>query len=385
MMRVGMSFLCALVFCAGGAGVAVAHVPEGVLYPVFLFPDSLLPTMDGDLSDWEIVPDRYWTGTRDLMETVRGLGTDFDEEDLAVRTVVGWSDTYNRLYFAVEAYDDIVNVEREGRRGVHGGDIWEIVVDADHSGGIYNGFSSTDTELENRWRSAHAQNYHTFLPPESKERTMWLWGEAQWACTPPYGDLGWRHDGSPMGKGTVYQEMWLTPFDDLNWVGIDSSRVHDLEEGEILGISWSFLDYDADDGKYDGFWNLSHMTRMDHTADLLPDFVLEPMEPLPTPVEEGEAPGGSSRFGLDQNYPNPFNATTRMVYEVAERGPVHLSVYAPNGQRVRTLVDGDRLPDRYSVAWDGKDDAGREATSGLYLCRMEAGRYSAVRKMLLVR
>ena len=84
----------------------MADFPEGMVYRVFQFPDSLLPVMDGDLSDWDIVPEKYWTGTRNPMETVKGLGTDFDEEDLSVRTVVGWNDAYNRLYFMVEAYQE---------------------------------------------------------------------------------------------------------------------------------------------------------------------------------------------------------------------------------------------------------------------------------------
>jgi len=383
-MKVFVWFFLVAVLLVGWTGVASTHFPESALYPVFFFPDSLLPRMDGDLSDWDIVPERYWTGTRDLMETVRGLGTDFDEEDLDVRTVVGWSDTHNRLYFAVEAYDDIVNVEREGRKGVHGGDIWEIAVDADHSGGIYY-VRSEDTEFQKRWRSAHAQNYHVFLPPKSQERTMWLAGEAQWVCSPPYAEVGWRHDGVPMGKGTVYQEMWVTPFDDLNWVGIDSCVVHDLEEGEILGISWSFLDYDANDGRYDGFWNLSHITEMDRTADLLPDFVLEPAEPAPTVVEVEGMSLRPTRCMLRQNCPNPFNPETGIGYDVPETRHVRLCVYTLTGQLVRTLIDGERPAGAYAVVWDGTDDVGRNVASGVYVCRMEAGEFNAVQKLILVR
>lgn len=279
-MRVLTLSLIALVLCVSRASIALAHLPDGKSYLVFQFPDSLLPAMDGDLGDWKIVPERYWTSTAELMDTEKGQGTKVDDQDLAVRTAVGWNKTHNRLYFAVEAYDDIHNIERGlPPEGIWGGDIFEIVVDADHSGGIYNGFSSTDSTLENRWRSARTQNYHVFLPPESKDRTMWLWGKAQWTCKPPFAEVGWKYDGVPGGKGTVYQELWVTPFDDLNWAGPDSSVVHQLKEGEVIGVSWSFLDFDASDEAYDGFWNLSHNSRMDHTADLLLDFVLEPVEP----------------------------------------------------------------------------------------------------------
>ena len=64
---------------------------------------------------------------------------------------------------------------------------------------------------------------------------------------------------------------------------------------------------------------------------------------------------------------------------------MRLSVYALTGQLVRTLVDGERGAGRYSVTWDGTDDAGRDVASGVYLCRMAAGEYRAVRKMLVTR
>ncbi len=262
------------------ARVAFAHLPGGKTYRVFQFPDSLLPSMDGDLGDWQRVPEAYWIGTAALKDTEKGQGTRVDEEDLGVRVAVGWNQTHNRLYFAVEAQDDVLNIERGlPPEGIWGGDIFEIVVDADHSGGIYNGFSAADSTLENRWRSAQAQNYHVFFPPQSQDWTMWLWGKAQWTCKPPFAAVGWKYEGVAGGKGKVHQELWVTPFGDLHWAGPDSSLVHQLQEGQIIGVSWSFLDFDASDEQYDGFWNLSHNSRMDHTADLLLDFVLEPTAP----------------------------------------------------------------------------------------------------------
>ena len=48
------------------------------------------------------------------------------------------------------------------------------------------------------------------------------------------------------------------------------------------------LDYDEDDKHYEGFWNLSHNTRMDYTADLLPNFKLMPLETLKPPADGGK-------------------------------------------------------------------------------------------------
>jgi len=90
-------------------------------------------------------------------------------------------------------------------------------------------------------------------------------------------------------------------------------------------------------------------------------------------------------YRLSQNHPNPFNSETTIRYDVAKSGIVRLFVYALSGQLVRTLVDEDCPIGSHPVVWDGTDAAGRLVASGVYLCRIEAGNYSAVRKMLLVR
>ena len=90
-------------------------------------------------------------------------------------------------------------------------------------------------------------------------------------------------------------------------------------------------------------------------------------------------------FSLSQNYPNPFNPETTISYDVAKTGTVRLSVYALTGQVVRTLVDGGHAAGSYTVTWDGTDDTGHPVASGVYLCRMVAGQYSAVRKLVLMK
>ncbi len=94
-------------------------------------------------------------------------------------------------------------------------------------------------------------------------------------------------------------------------------------------------------------------------------------------------------YGLSQNYPNPFNPTTIVRYQLsAEEGPrmaVTLKVYNVLGQLVRTLVDKEQAPGYYSVVWDARDDYGRELASGVYLYRLEVGKYSSSKKLLLLK
>ena len=55
------------------------------------------------------------------------------------------------------------------------------------------------------------------------------------------------------------------------------------------------------------------------------------------------------------------------------------------GQKVRTLVSKAFGPGTYSTTWDGRDDAGHTLATGVYLCRMQAGRHVESRKLLLLR
>jgi len=103
---------------------------------------------------------------------------------------------------------------------------------------------------------------------------------------------------------------------------------------------------------------------------------------IPVQVVTSRTP---TAYRLSQNHPNPFNPQTTIRYDVAKTGVVRVSLYALTGQRIRTLVRGVRPAGSYSVRWDNKDDAGRDVASGVYLCRMEAGEYRAVRKLVLVR
>jgi len=64
---------------------------------------------------------------------------------------------------------------------------------------------------------------------------------------------------------------------------------------------------------------------------------------------------------------------------------VSLKVYNIRGTLVKTLVDNVREPGRHTVFWDGKDDTGRQVSSGVYFYRMKAGDFVQTRKMVLLK
>lgn len=90
-------------------------------------------------------------------------------------------------------------------------------------------------------------------------------------------------------------------------------------------------------------------------------------------------------FRLMQNVPNPFNPNTTIAFELPQDADVIVMVYNLVGQPVRTLVREHRSAGRYQVDWDGRDDLGRDVSSGVYFCRFQAGEFGATRRMLLVR
>ncbi len=92
-----------------------------------------------------------------------------------------------------------------------------------------------------------------------------------------------------------------------------------------------------------------------------------------------------ARFALEQNRPNPFNPTTEITYSVAAEVRVQLVIYNLLGQPVRKLVDETRPAGQYTVTWDGRDDAGRSAASGVYQYRIIAGDFVDSHKMLLLK
>lgn len=93
-------------------------------------------------------------------------------------------------------------------------------------------------------------------------------------------------------------------------------------------------------------------------------------------------PGG---FRLSPGYPNPFNARMIIPFGLAEPGWARMTVYNSIGGRVRILVDGELPAGAHRAAWDGRDEAGESAASGVYLVRLRSGAGTATRRLLLLR
>ncbi|GAB4366381.1 MAG: hypothetical protein Kow0042_06200 [Calditrichia bacterium] len=105
---------------------------------------------------------------------------------------------------------------------------------------------------------------------------------------------------------------------------------------------------------------------------------------MPATGLDEESSNVPDEFALFGNYPNPFNSTTVIRYHLAVKSTVKLVVYDILGRRVRTLVEDNQPAGKYTASWDGLDDQGVPVSSGIYFYRLNANKFSQIRKMLLV-
>ncbi|MCU0453925.1 MAG: Ig-like domain-containing protein [Bacteroidetes bacterium] len=86
------------------------------------------------------------------------------------------------------------------------------------------------------------------------------------------------------------------------------------------------------------------------------------------------------RFGLEPNYPNPFNPSTQITFLLKESSPVTLTIYTIAGAEVERIIDADLPAGTYETWWNAA-----HMPSGTYLCRMTAGRFTAVQRLVLIK
>ena len=109
---------------------------------------------------------------------------------------------------------------------------------------------------------------------------------------------------------------------------------------------------------------------------------------VPVGVGDDDIWADADKLVLEQNLPNPFNPVTTISFSVppdAGSSRVELRVYAVDGSVVRTLLDESVGSGRRSVIWDGLDERGRAASSGVYFYRLSIDGESSTKKMVLLK
>lgn len=275
------TFFLILLAMVSPLSIAFGQQPIQVNEPsfkVFQFPRTAIPRIDGDFSDWDIVPESYSIGIEEMWDD-SGKHEGIDRSTLDIKVKVGWVEGLNRLYFLYEAYDDYWDFDQLALRN----DTYELVVDGDLSGGPHIGRfrlnADVKTEMESffDFQNVHAQNYHIMTPPtEGKSWTM-VWGPQQWLKRLPYANYAYDYDFSHGESGRLRMEFYVTPFDYASADGPERSVESPLYENKKIGLCWAVIDYDGGEGN-NGFWNLSKHHQMYGNASMERLFTLMPLE-----------------------------------------------------------------------------------------------------------
>jgi hypothetical protein len=351
---------------------------QDVVFKVFQFPPNMIPRIDGNADDWNMVPDSYAIGM-DQLEDDELPGQPpiaRDPKDLDVKVKVGWVKGLNRLYFLYQAYDNYWDFSRPDLHN----DIFEVVVDGDASGGplidIYHRDVWTQqavgdmSQLDPRITSsdayfatqgAHAQNYHIFTPSEGKDWAM-DWGCAQYTKDLPYASHAQSYNFRPGQSGNYTLEFYITPFDYAGCEGPERAVESVLTENKIIGLGWAVLDYDDVNSNKHTFWTLSHKHTFFGNASQLVAFRLMPLEPqFRKPID---AHFSFKVTDVDERivaFKDESDGATAWKWDFGdgsnstEQNPVHQYANKPGKEGIYTVilnVTGPAGTSRFARVWD---------------------------------
>nr|MBP6672922.1 T9SS type A sorting domain-containing protein [Bacteroidota bacterium] len=128
--------------------------------------------------------------------------------------------------------------------------------------------------------------------------------------------------------------------------------------------SYSFIDHPLSSGKYS--YRLKQIDR---------DGAFEYSQSVEVNIETIP-----EEYSLLQNHPNPFNSATTIQYQLASGAAVRLTVYDMVGKEAAVLVNEVKEAGSYSVQFDASHLA-----SGIYFYRITAGKFTAAKKLVLVK
>jgi len=181
------------------------------------------------------------------------------------------------------------------------------------------------------------------------------------------------------------------------WLSLATAGTDDrgMEEGSrVLIATMTFMLEDTMTICIDtGLWEPSSRLQFGHSyaggGTWIPQFesICFKVDTTGTGVKEiqGSEDSRPSEFSLSQNYPNPFNPATNFQFSLSRSVHVRVEIFNIVGQKVRTLVDEQMKPGVYLVDWDGEDEKGNLVSSGIYFYRIQAGDFSDMKKMVLIK
>jgi hypothetical protein len=168
----------------------------------------------------------------------------------------------------------------------------------------------------------------------------------------------------------------------LQWnepVGMNLSGFHIYRDSEVIGFTTdlNYLDSEVAEGIYSYSVTAIYGNYESSLSNQISVEILNP-----TDAENDYLSASTELIG---NYPNPFNPATNIKFVMSESGHVKIDIYNSKGQKIITIVDEQKEAGNYSVVWNGKDDSGKNVPSGVYFSKMRSAKYTATRKMILMK
>jgi len=194
-------------------------------------------------------------------------------------------------------------------------------------------------------------------------------------------------------KGTVILSGRVTDVDgkpvaevDINAWGIYDSSVQTSKDGTYsieLAHGYYTLFIEPPEDSWLGYQYLDIEIEEDMTLDITLELGVIGVNPK---AKRTISWGKIKQNALLQNYPNPFNPETWIPYLLAEPAEVMIQIYSITGQLVRTLYieqqdSGEYVSKSSAAHWDGRNDVGERVSSGVYFYRIQAGVFTAMRKL----
>lgn len=173
--------------------------------------------------------------------------------------------------------------------------------------------------------------------------------------------------------GNAVELTWITSTEKNNY-GFEVQKRYDGEQFQTIAfvngngtttnrVTYTYTDNDIKSDKI--YYRLK---QIDYNGD--ESYTTEVMVDIKIPQE----------FILHQNFPNPFNPTTSLQYAIGSRQFVTLKVYDLLGREIATLVNEEKLPGFYEIEFNATN-----LPSGTYFYKLQAGNYSEIKKMILLK
>ena len=259
------SIILAVSLVLGAWGIASGSPASGIEYYCPQYPPGGPGiTIDAVFDDWAGYPDETKI-TVDQLYVHAGTDMDLDPLDFDATIMWTWHEDLNVVFIATEQFDDIYNaIDVVGYTETYQFDDMEMTTDPDNSGGRYQ----YDPMPEDEWGTLGQQ--WGFGPSPSPYHVIMRSSGATWMLEPPYSEY-WAIVSEEATGTRIFHEVYLMLFDYLSMEGPDQSIVHEFYEGDTVGLSFYFDDYDEDPSSLGGQWKTHERPDLPHNADACPD------------------------------------------------------------------------------------------------------------------